>query len=151
MSSSPKRSDSMWSLFNYNLTLCFSSPHPPPPLSYAADLMNEWSSPNKDETIGMEELFQHSNKQLKIHRSPSSCLTCFLLPLRQVTCHTYFVEVQKTTAAANNREEMRFSLFKQNLCCSRSQKWKSTEECRWCESMNLINSPNEPAPFYSWS
>lgn len=56
----------------------------------------------------MEELFQHSNKQVKIHRSPSPCLTCCLLPLRQVTCHIYFVEVQKTTAAANNREEMRF-------------------------------------------
>lgn len=42
-------------------------------------------------------------------------------PLREVTHHTYFVEVQKTTAAANNREEIRFSLFKQNLCCSNSK------------------------------
>lgn len=30
-------------------------------------------------------------------------------PLRQATHQTYFVEVQKTIAAADNREEMRFS------------------------------------------
>lgn len=60
------------------------------------------------ETTGMEELFQHSNKHVKIHGSLSSCLTCCLLPLRQVTCLLYLHKVGVTTAAANNRE-MRFS------------------------------------------
>lgn len=41
------------------------------------------------------------------------------------------------------------SSCKQNFCCSRSQKQERTEECRWCDSMNLINSLNEPAPFHS--
>lgn len=65
-----------------------------------ASLMNEASSPKKGKTVGLERLFHHSNKKVKMHRSASSGLTCCLLPLWQVIRHTYFVEMQKTTAAA---------------------------------------------------
>lgn len=57
----------------------------------------------------MEELFQHSNKQVKIHGSPSSCLTCSLLPLRHVTHYT--TPRSSETAAANSREKMTFSFY----------------------------------------
>lgn len=52
-------------------------------------------------TTGTEELFQHSNKHVKIHGSLSSCLMRCLLPVRQVTCLLHLHKVGVTTAVAN--------------------------------------------------
>lgn len=113
MSSFPKRSDSIWLLCNCNLTsyLMFFFFIPLRPIIHGR--LNEWMKFSKEEWDNWNgsSFFQHSKKQVKIHGSPSSCLTCCLLTPGQVTRHTYFVEVQNTTAAANNRKEMRSPFY----------------------------------------
>lgn len=97
------------------------------------------------------ELFQCRNKQVKVPGSPSSHLTPCLQPLKTSEQSHLLPGGAKDNSSCKGQSKSEVLYLSKTSATADHKKWKCREKHGWCESMNLITSPNEPAPFCSQS